>query len=74
MWELKEGAENPLLGKWHVGADELKRLWVGTFMTGYYRLVFDVDESISKKGELTLKAKFTDYLTGKVLTSQRIIK
>ena len=68
-WEGRE------LGRWHVGADELKELWFATILIINYRLTFDLAETVdSLEDPLTVKVAFTDYLTGKVFKEQKEIK
>jgi len=75
LWDLNAQADRAILGQWEIDAAELKQLWAGTFMTDYYRLAFDVAELLTgDEGELTIKVSFTDYITGKVLHAQKVIK
>lgn len=74
LWDLGLNPAEALLGKWQVGPDELKKLWAATMMTNYYRLTFDVGNILGpEERELTVKATFTDYLTGKILQEQHVI-
>jgi len=74
LWDLNRENGEALLGQWHVKPDELKKLWFTTFITNY-RLTFDVADKITGDEEsLVAKVIFTDYLTGKVFTEQKIIK
>ena len=75
LWDLnaEQGGE-AMLGKWEVEPAELKRMWAGTVMTNYYRLEFDVSELVkAEQQELTVKVRFTDYVTGKVFSEQIVI-
>jgi hypothetical protein len=64
-----------MLGQWKVEPDELKKLWFETLVSIYYRLTFDaVDIVDNLKEPPTVKVTFTDYLTGKVFTEQKVIK
>jgi len=75
LWDLNADADQALLGQWEVAGAELKQLWASTFLTNYYRLTFDVGELLTgDEGELTLNVTFTDYITGKVLHAQKVIK
>jgi len=76
LWDLNaQEADQAILGQWEVAGAELKQLWAGTFMTDYYRLTFDVAELLTgDEGELTVKVTFTDYITGKVLHAQKVIR
>jgi len=74
LWDLNAEEGEALLGKWEIGPAELKRMWAGTVMTNYYRLEFDVSELVkAEQQELTVKVRFTDYVTGKVFDEQKVI-
>lgn len=75
LWDLSKKGNDALLGEWDVKAAELKKLWMGMMMTNYYRLAYKIPELLKdEQKELTIKVKFTDYLTGKVFTEQMVIK
>lgn len=75
LWNLNLKPENALLKEWKIEPEDLKKKWSGSLLTSYYKLQFDVNSVLTgKEKELTLKTQFTDYLTGKVLKSQRVIK
>jgi outer membrane murein-binding lipoprotein Lpp len=75
LWDLNADADGAQIGQWDIGGAELKGYWAGTFLTNYYRLKFDVGELlVGHEGELTLNVTFTDYITGKVLTAQKVLK
>ena len=64
-----------LLGRWHVGPVELRKLWFNALMMTNYRLTFDVSGKVQTFEEpLTVNVTFTDYLTGRVLKEQKVIK
>ena len=71
--DLDREPEQMLLKERVFGPGELKKLWVGSFLTGYYRLILNVDDKVVDEKELTVKADFTDYLTGRVHTAQKVI-
>ena len=75
LWDLNADTDGAQLGQWEIGGAQLKQYWAGTFLTNYYRLTFDVGELlVGHEGELTLNVSFTDYITGKVLTAQKVLK
>lgn len=75
LWDLNKNEGEPLLGKWRVEPNELKKLWFATIVKINYRLVFDVADIIQGLEEpLTVKVTFTDYLSGKVFSEQKVIK
>lgn len=74
LWDLNQASGEALLGQWSVDADELKKHWI-TFLVTNYRLTFDLTEKIERlERPLTAKVTFTDYLSGKVFSEQRIIE
>jgi len=74
LWDLSKEQSQALLGQWHVGPKQLKKLWFSTLMT-HYKLMFDVADKVGEfKEPLTVKVNFTDYLTGKVFKEQKVIK
>jgi len=75
LWDLNKNDGQAMLGAWHTGPDELKKLWFAAIISTNYRLTFDVADKIdSFKEPLTVKVAFTDYLTGKVFKEQKVIK
>jgi hypothetical protein len=75
LWNLSvKNSQEALLKSWAIEPKELKKNWSGSLMTSYYKLQFDVNSVLTgKEKDLTLKAQFTDYLTGKVLKAQKVI-
>ena len=75
LWDLNKPENKALLGQWKIGPDELKKLWFATVVTSNYRLMFNVADIIKNiQAPLTVKVTFTDYLTGKVFTEQKVIE
>ena len=75
LWDLNKTNGQAMLGQWKVEPDELKKLWFETLVSIYYRLTFDVADIVESLEEPpTVKVTFTDYLTGKVFTEQKVIK
>jgi hypothetical protein len=74
LWDLDKPAQQALLGQWHVDAQQLQKLWT-EFLVLNYRLKFDVSDSVKDFNKpLTVKIKFTDYLTGRIFEDQKVIK
>jgi len=75
LWDLNKPAEKAMLAQWRTEPEELKELWFSTIVNRNYRLTFDIADILTGDEEsLTVKAIFTDYLTGKVFNVQREIK
>ncbi len=82
LWNLNAATDKAKLAEWTLEPAELHKTWGGTIFAGYYRLKFPVADTLSAKKnrvgtahptELTLKVSFTDYLTGKILTDQKVL-
>ena len=78
LWDLNKKGGQALLAEWHVGPDQLKKLWLTALLAGNYKLTFEVADKVelfkSASGGLTVKVAFTDYLTGKTFQEQKVIK
>jgi hypothetical protein len=70
LWDLDRPAEKAKLAEWTLSADELQKTWGGTIFSQYYRIVLPLDTAVAEGTDLTVKAAFTDLLTGKVLKDQ----
>ena len=74
LWDLNADAGDALLFERKITPEKLKKKWMGLVLTGYYHLKFDVGGLVKENAkELTVKVKFTDYLTGKVFRTQHVI-
>jgi len=75
LWDLSKEGDNALLAVWKKDSVELKKLWFTGLLGPNYRLIFDVKDKIEMLDKpLTLKVTFTDYLTGRTFTEQKVIK
>ena len=75
LWNLNAKPAESLLKSWEIEPKDLKKKWSGSLLTSYYKLPFDVNSILTgKEKEITLRVEFTDYLTGKILKEQRVIK
>lgn len=75
LWNLDAKPNEALLKSWEIEPKDLRKKWSGSLLTSYYKLPFDVHSILTgKEKELTLKAEFTDYLTGKILKGQQVVK
>jgi hypothetical protein len=75
LWDLSKEGDNALLAVWKKDSVELKKLWFTGLLGPNYRLIFDVKDKIEMLDKpLTLKVAFTDYLTGRTFTEQKVIK
>jgi hypothetical protein len=75
LWNLDAKPNEALLKSWEIEPKDLRKKWSGSLLTSYYKLPFDVNSILTGKEKgLTLKAEFTDYLTGKILKGQQVVK
>jgi len=75
LWNLDSAnPQGALLKQWIIEPEQLKTLWAGTLMSSFYRLSFPVDGIVTgDEKSLTVKVRFTDYITGKILSAQQAI-
>jgi hypothetical protein len=73
LWDLSKDPSKALLASWHVGPEDLFKMWLTTLLAVNYRLVFDRPAGVAEDRSLTVKVTFTDGLTGQVITQQRAI-
>lgn len=75
LWNLNNASDQVLLGQWQVQPEELFKLWFNTLASTAYRLTFDAPLTPEILAQpLTVKATFTDALTGQVFTDQYVIQ
>ena len=74
LWDLKASEDNAQQSKWTVEPARLHTSWGGTIFHSYYRIKLPLEIVPEQGKEYTLKINFTDYLTGKVLTDQKVIQ
>jgi hypothetical protein len=76
LWNLQsKDPKNALVKQWTVKPAQLKQCWAGTLITYYYRFTFPAEDIAQRDtAGLTIKVKFVDYLSGKVLEDLRVIK
>ena len=64
-----------MLAQWTIENEELKTLWLKTMLVINYRLTFDIADTVEDFSmPYTIKVTFTEYLTGKTFSAQRVIK
>jgi cell division protein FtsB len=75
LWDLNKEDGHAQLGKWHITANELRKLWFKTLLAVNYRLTLDVGGKVENfKDPLTVEVTFTDQLSGRVFKEQKVIK
>ncbi len=74
LWDLEKPAEQALLKQWKVERAELEKMWVIALLGTNFSLKFNVEGAVVNYDHpLTVKVKFTDYLSGKTFEEQKVI-
>ena len=75
LWDLNKPDGHAMLGQWKVEPEELKKSWYATLITINFRLTFDITDIVEDFDKpLTVKVRFTDYLSGKTFEDQKVIR
>jgi hypothetical protein len=78
LWNLNQPSEQANIFNVRYNSDDLNQNWGGNIFGSYFRLTVDPNTLPDglpgeESKEITIKATFTDYLSGKVLTDQKIV-
>lgn len=73
LWDLNTASDDIKPAEWVIEPAELHTLWGGNILDSYYRIKLPLENVSVQKKEYTVKVSFTDYLSGKVLTDQKVI-
>ena len=74
LWDLNKPPFQAMIAQWQVGPEEMRKLWFSTIIKANYRLSFNLGEKLDAiSSPLTLKVKFTDYVTGKIFEEQKLL-
>ena len=65
--------QSPLVGKWTIDAEAAKKAWNGSALSYRYVLEAPWQNGPPAKPELTVKVTFTDELTGRQFSGQRVV-
>jgi len=68
-----EGKDN-LIGRYEWTAEQISKQWSSGFMTYHFSFKCPWKASPPAHDEITVRVEFIDYLTGKVLTAQKLCK
>jgi hypothetical protein len=72
LFDLAAKAEENLLGEYNYPAEEIAKNWSAGFLTYHYRFDCPWKSSPPTHPEITVRVAFTDYLTGKQFTAQKV--
>ena len=73
LWNLNAAEDKAKQAEWTVEPNELHTTWGGTIFAAYYRIKLPLEIATNQKKDYTLKVTFTDYLSGKILTAQKVL-
>jgi outer membrane murein-binding lipoprotein Lpp len=73
LWNIADSANEALINKWETGTGTLKTMWGSAMMSSFYRLAYDLPDTMPKKGDFVVRISFTDYVSGKILTARHTI-
>lgn len=74
LFDLSAPADRNLIGQCDFGIDEVRKHWSSGFMTYHFSFVCPWKEGVPPHEDVTVRVEFTDYLTGKHLTTQKVVK
>ena len=73
LWDLNAAAGQAKLTEWTLEPEDMHNAWAGNIFDAYYRIKLPLEISPDQKKDYTVKVSFTDYLSGKILTDQKVI-
>ena len=74
LWDLEAAPAQAKLAEWTLTPVQLQQHWGGNVFSSYYRLSFPIENILTgHEKDLTIKATFTDLLSGKVFRDQKTI-
>ena len=74
LYDLAAGAGETSLGEYDWSVDQAMKQWSSALISDHFRLICPWKSARPKHDEITVRAEFTDYLTGKTFTAQRLCK
>jgi hypothetical protein len=74
LWDLAGTPDELLVGQYLLDAVHARRLWYGRFLTKHYTIHCPWRDQPPPHDEVTVRVLFTDYVSGEVLTDQRVVK
>ncbi len=74
VYDLAVEPANSLLTECRFSLEEMAKCWSSGFMTYHYRLECPWKTAPPARAEVTVRVVFTDYLTGREFTAQKVVK
>ncbi len=70
LFDLSAAPEQALIGRWDFDAAQVNKLWYGDVWTYHYTIKCPWPGDPPAGREITIRARFTDYLTQSVMAAQ----
>ncbi len=74
LFDLANPDGKHLIGEYRLDVDHARKAWHGRFMTNHYTVKCPWRKSPPTHREITIRAEFTDYLTGRTFRAQRVVE
>ncbi|MBN1341169.1 MAG: hypothetical protein JXQ73_00730 [Phycisphaerae bacterium] len=74
LFDLANPEGKRLLGEYRLDVDHARQAWHGRLMTQHYTVKCPWPAGPPTHDEITVRAEFTDYLTGKTFRAQKMVK
>ena len=74
LFDLAAKPKQNLVGAYEWKVDKIGKQWAGGFLAHHYSLTCPWKSAPPKHNEITLRVEFTDYLTGRTFSAQKIVK
>ncbi|MDY6913398.1 MAG: hypothetical protein SVT52_02930 [Planctomycetota bacterium] len=74
LFDLAADPKDNLIGRYEWSVDDIAKQWSSGFLTYHYSFVCPWQPGPPKNDEITIRVEFTDYLTGRQFTAQKVCK
>ena len=72
LYDLAAEANSNLVGKYHWDVEETAKQWSSSFVAYHYSFLCRLKSGLPRHKDITVRVRFTDYLTGKTFTAQKL--
>jgi len=74
LYDLAAARDQTLIGQYEFSADEVSKAFSSGFISYHFTFTCPWKPAPPKNEEITIRAEFTDYLTGKKLSAQKVCR
>ena len=74
LFDLAADPQDNLIGEYEFTVEQVSKQWSGGFMAYHFSFECPWKLAPPARDEITVRVQFTDYLTGKVFTAQKLCK